>query len=743
MIRSSTAVLAASLALLVAATLAAQEPKAQARQPNAADTQAKAGGKRLVSIRADAVQELRQLWPNTRLGKLLADEDVVDAATKTLNYTKNHLVRQAAVLQAFTKHDMLDGMDSWEIASLYTSGNGDVWQMFRFPIEEVQHAEMTIATPPEAKFMQPTFVTSLWCGPRYEGRWTQAFEQEAKHMRDSPIFKEVIGTKIDGFPAYAFTPPESFQDNDYFNASSVSRWMLHMPGRFVYGTGNTQDLAIPSEQPAKQTPEISMELHFENYLAMFNRMAGGMGAPAPLELAILGIDSLKTLKWSGQFVGELIQDELSVDFHNDPTGVAGVLLAGKAKLPAQALPKGAIAQLRAAINMDRLLKLLVTVTNDFELPKDLTKQLARAFDGGLALSCCAPAPGGVIPRLYASCTVKDEKALDAVLAQYVTENLPTKKVTYSGVECTVLKIPDMPNGIQPAFCRVNGTLHIAESALSLRAFLKVQGEDTVAMDVEDAPEPGGAGDLVSTFDWRFDEVQLYKCFYQDWLPLYELTGMANDSPVRRKDMPEPDVVEMYCGKSRGVLRKDGNKFSIVMLGALGGPELAALAMTWGPMIAGQMRDYQTDNLTIRLARHKLDTVHEAVVAFHKREKRMPKDLAELFTAQKLNDDALLLPGDDLAEEFAMPDGRKLKSSFRYFAKPVTFASQNGDGGDTILIEIRTRPYNRLSMTSMGVVPDAYGPDSQKPIDQFGKGGSGTSSAGESTGRASTGGHNHK
>ncbi len=723
MIRSSTAVLAASLALLVAAPLATQEPKAQARQPNAADTQAKAGGKRLVSIRADAVQELRQLWPNTRLGKLLADEDVVDAATKTLNYTKNHLVRQAAVLQAFTEHDMLDGMDSWEIASLYTSGNGDVWQMFRFPIEEVQHAEMTIATPPEAKFMQPTFVTSLWCGPRYEGRWTQAFEQEAKHMRDSPIFKEVIGTKIDGFPAYAFTPPESFQDNDYFNASSVSRWMLHMPGRFVYGTGNTQDLAIPSEQPAKQTPEISMELHFENYLAMFNRMAGGMGAPAPLELALLGIDSLKTLKWSGQFVGELIQDELSVDFHNDPTGVAGVLLAGKAKLPAQALPKGAIAQLRAAINMDRLLELLVTVTNDFELPKDLTTQLARAFDGGLALSCCAPAPGGVIPRLYASCTVKDEKALDAVLAQYVTENLPTKKVTYSGVECTVLKIPDMPNGIQPAFCRVNGTLHIAESALSLRAFLKAQDGTTVAMDVGDAPLPKVAGEVLSSFDWRFDEVQLYKCFYQDWLPLYELTGMANAAPITRKDMPEPEVIELYCGKSRGIMHKQGTRYTISILGALGGPESAAIAMVWAPMLCSNLNDYQTDQLAHRIACHKLEPVHDALQAFKKREQRMPKDLAELFTAQKLADDALLLPADDLAESIQLADGKTVKSSFRYFAKPVEFLTMNGEQDPTILIEIRTHSYNRVTMTTKGKVPEAYGSDNQKPIDQFGKGGS--------------------
>ena len=123
-----------------------------------------------------------------------------------------------------------------------------------------------------------------------------------------------------------------------------------------------------------------------------------------------------------------------------------------------------------------------------------------------------------------------------------------------------------------------------------------------------------------------------------------------------------------------------------------------------------------------------------MTAFQEREKRLPKDLAELFTAQKLKDKALLLPADEMAEEFSLADGRKVKSSFRYFAKPVTFKTHTGQDGPTILIEIRPRNNNRITMTTKGMVPDSYGPDSQKPIDQFGKGGSGASSAA---------GHNHK
>tara|TARA_R110002096_G_scaffold17148_6_gene59189 strand:- start:1498 stop:3690 length:2193 start_codon:yes stop_codon:yes gene_type:complete len=728
--RYTAPVLLASLALLSPNRLTAQEPAAP-------ETAAEMGSQPLVRIRATGVQELVKAWPSTKIGKLMADEDVVDAATTVLASTKNYLHRQRAVRDSFTQLSLLDDMEPWEVANLYGNGDDDLQNLLRYPAEQVTRAELTVRLPNGVRTSQPSFVTSLSCAPRYEGRWTQAFEKDAEKFRASALFEEIQGSKIDGFPAYAFQAPKSVTGDAFADNQQYARWMLHMPGTFVYGNGQTKTAVTKPDD--SQRAEVSMELDLDAYVAMFQRM--GMGIPP--SFAVLGFDNLKTLKWSGRFRGELIEDRLDLELTDTPSGLVAALLTGTAKLPAQALPKGAIAQLRSSVNTQAIATLLPILADGSDLPEELVNECVKAFDGGIAISCCAPAPGGVIPRIFVSLGIADETALDGLLKQFLTDNLPTKQVKYGGVACTVIKVPDMPNGIQPAFCRVNGTLHIAESALSLRAFLKVQGEDTVAMDVEDAPEAGGAGDLVSTFDWRFDEVQLYKCFYQDWLPLYELTGMANDSPVRRKDMPEPDVVEMYCGKSRGVLRKDGNKFSIVMLGALGGPELAALAMTWGPMIAGQMRDYQTDNLTIRLARHKLDTVHEAVVAFHKREKRMPKDLAELFTAQKLNDDALLLPGDDLAEEFAMPDGRKLKSSFRYFAKPVTFASQNGDGGDTILIEIRTRPYNRLSMTSMGVVPDAYGPDSQKPIDQFGKGGSGTSSAGESTGRASTGGHNHK
>lgn len=706
MIRILTPVLLTSLAFAPGASLLAQN---NLQQAGADDSKA---GQPMVTIRADGVQQLVKAWPETRIGKLMADEDVAPAVAAVLGHTNSLLARQRAVRAEFAKLDLLDGMEPWEIANLYGVGDSDIWKLFRFPVEEVTRAEMTVLVPDGDMRMAPTFLTYLSCSPRYEGRWTQAFEREVQELRASKMFEEVADTKFNGFPAYSFKAPKEVTGDEFFDISSYSRWMLHMPGTFAYGSGKPKGVEMPTVR-GKQ-PEIALDIDLASYMAMFNRM--GMGVPA--EFAALGFDKLATLKWSGRFQGELIEDRIDVVLSGEPAGAVGVLLTGEAELPAQALPKGAIAQLRAALN----LKLLPAILEDQQgaLEKQILGQISKAFTGGVAVSCCAPAPGGVIPRIYLSIDIADNAVVDAMLKEYLGEDVPTKKVTYQGVECTVLKIPDMPNGIQPAFCRVGNTMHIAESALSLRAFLKAQDEQTVAMDVGDAPEPKGKGKRLA-LEWRFDEAKLYECFYRDWLPLYELTGMANQAPIRKKDLPEPDVVEMYCGKARGMLEKDGDTYSLVLLGALGGPEVAAVAMTYGPMIATEMNDYQTDQLTMRLARHKLERVHNTLEKFKAREKRVPKDLAEWFVAEKLADDALLLPADDLAESIQLPDGRTVKSSFRYFPKPVAFRTMTGDDGPTILIEVRTRSYNRATMTSTGLVPDAYGPDNQKPIEKFAKG----------------------
>lgn len=707
MIRFSNCVLACSLALLSTGFLPGQEPPGDAKLVP------------LVAIRAEGVEQLLKQWPTTRIGKLLADEDVVDACDAVRNHVKNYLARRDAVLATFHEMGLTGDMQPWEIASIYNAGDTDVWQLFRFPVDEVKRAEIKIMAPQGAGFAAPTFITTLACTPRFEGRWTQAFEQHARQRRKSKFYTEVPDAKMGGFPAYVFKAPEGGSDDQFLDTSSLGRWMLHLPGTFLYGSTNGYDFGAATP---KRDPEVAMEINVESYLKMFQ----GMGAPIPRQFKAFGFTELKTLKWSGRFVDELIQDELSAELSGDPNGIVGALLTGQAKLPAQALPKGAIAQLRSSVNLEKLTDLVALATTGMDMPEDLVKDVLKAFDGGAALSCCSPAPGGVIPRIYLTLNVNDGAALDRLFAKLLRKSMPTKKVTYGGVECTIIKIPDVPNGIQPAFCHVDGKLHIAESGRSLRTFLKAQEGEAVAMEVGDAPTPAGQGEVLSSFDFRFDEAELYESFYLHWLPLWEISGLARSASLLRRDMPEPDVVNEYLGKTRGVLRKNGNRYTIAMLGTLGGPEAAATAMTWGPMISSGITDYQTEQLTRRIAIDKLEAVHDAIEKFTKREKRRPKDLAELFTGMNLKDDALWLPGDDMAEAIKLADGTEVKSSFRYFPKGTTFETMTGEDGQTILVEIRPHTYDRVIMTKTGKIPNAYGPDSQKPIDQF-KGGSGESS----------------
>ena len=361
--------------------------------------------------------------------------------------------------------------------------------------------------------------------------------------------------------------------------------------------------------------------------------------------------------------------------------------------------------------------------------------LLDALDGGVALGCCAPAPGGLIPRLYLTLGLKDPAKVEALVASMLPPDLPVKQVQYGDVTVSVLKIPDAPQGLQPAWCVVGDRLHVAESALSMRAFLKAQADGVVAMDVDGMAAPTGDGDVMASFDLRFDAAAIYENFYERWLPLFELSGVSElPAPVSRDDLPDPDVVHEHLGKGRGVVRRTARSMSLVQASASGGLELTALLFAWPTILSQQMFDFTEDEVHIAVAKSQLHAAHEALQRFEAREQRRPKDLAELFTAEKFADDALLLPADDLAEEVRLPDGRVVRSSFRYFADGVPmpegaqsqFLEVFGGGDDddappAVLVEIRPHMFHRAVLRIDGVVPDMYGSfGARAPIEAFGE-----------------------
>lgn len=677
----------------------------------------------LISIRAVQVPKLVAQWPDTALGKLFADEDGRYAGQLGLRHTSNQIRRQVAVKMAFQQLEGGGETEPYVVANLYRLQESEIWRLLEFPVEEVQEVELTISADPENGMRTyPRVLRTMSCRPRYEGRWTQLFDEEAKTRSRSTLFDTVEDAKIDGFPAYAFAVPKAVMNDTPSSMLPPQQWMLHLPGRFVYGCGVPAEVGKVDAAPVRTEAEICLDMDLAVYTKLFEQRGR-----IDKEFQALGFDKLKRLKWSGRFVGELLYDILEVELNGEASGVVGAILGGSAELPAQALPKGALAQLRTAIDLKNVFEDLAKLDNAFEVPQPILEAVLAAFDGGIALSCCAPAPGGLIPRIYLTANLEDPAAFDKLLATILTEDAPLKKVTYGDVEVTSYKIPDAPQGLQPAWCVVDGRLHVAETARSMRAFLKAQKNDAVAMDVDGMEAPTGKGELQSNLDLRFDAAAIYENFYKHWLPLFELSGASRlPAPVRRADLPEPDVVAEYLGKGRGVLRRDGDIYQLVQASASGGLEATALLFTWSTMLSQDMRDYQVEQFSTAIGQRKLERAHTALEAFQKREQRRPKNLAELFTAERLADDALLLPGDDLAETIELPNGRTVRSSFRYFPEPVYYNHQGTQ--KAVMIEIRPHPYNRMLLCEDGAIPDVYGKDCSKPIDQFGKGGSGASSS---------------
>lgn len=672
----------------------------------------------LASLRIEDVPGLRARWPETALGRLTAEPECAEALGAALDRLRSELQRRDALRDAAAALQL--ELEPWQVANLFTEI--DMLELVRHPLTELRRAELTsvLAGDAEPRAGVMAAILTIACEPRFEGRWTQAFEARAQAVAKWPWLTAVPDAKVAGNPAHVFRPAGDPPEDADFVPIALGTWMLHLPGSFTFGTGEPLSGGAIGVRPAASSPQVALRLDVEQWLELMSRFGAGM----PPELHAIGIDSVRRFDWRVSFAGERVLDELELSLSGPPTGLIAALTTGAAPLPAQALPDGALAQLRVSVDLPLLLDALPIVTDGtLAVPDTLKKDLLAALDGGIALGVAAPAPGGVIPRLYLTLGVRDDaaltRALDAVLGDR------KKQVRYGDADCQLLEIPGAPQGLQPAFCRLGGRLHVAESGLSMRAFLKAQEDGAVAMHVGDAPLPDGPGEPVPGFDLRCDEAALYRAFRDIWLPLYatfaSAAGGMGGAPalIAAADMPDADVVAPHCGTSRGVLRKDGDRYLVQCLGALGGPELAALAMTFGPMISSTRYDYATEQLARQIGLKKLESAWAALSNFKQREQRWPKDLAELFAAEKLPADALLMPADDLTEPVALADGRTVRASFRYFAEPVLVSDVDAGTG-MLLIELRPRPYERLMLSASGQFPEVYGEDSQRPIDRFGK-----------------------
>jgi hypothetical protein len=309
----------------------------------------------------------------------------------------------------------------------------------------------------------------------------------------------------------------------------------------------------------------------------------------------------------------------------------------------------------------------------------------------------------------------------------LVEGRKTKESTYEDVPCTVLELPGAPPALQPSWCRIGGALHVAESPLSLRAFLKARAEagdkGGDAMDVGDAPLPKGAATWCRASTCAATSSSSTQHFHKVWLPLLKLVRGARPGATAARR--EGDAV---ARRRAAAPRQEPRRAAPRRQGPSGcsssapsaASEAAALAMVWGPLLSGLFHsDWTIEQVESANRKHQLQTVWAALETFQKDNKRWPNDLAELFADKKLPVDALLMPGDGKAEVVALPAGdtRTVKASFRYFKDGVE-VNVNGNRQKMLLIGIAPRRYGRPMLGVDGSIPEVWGEDSTRVIQSF-------------------------
>lgn len=661
----------------------------------------------IARMRVEGIVALRAVWPQTGIGRLFADPDVAAMVAKYSAWADQEAARRMATFEAASRLELELKPD--EAMNIFSMSNSLV--ELNVPFAQMRRLESFAISKEVAGLQRPSTTTAVSCLPQFEGRCTHAFERDAATFRSASWCVEQEGVKVGAFDAYRFTPPAQAMAELGERGKGLGRWMMHLPGTFVAGVGLPEEIGTVEMSPKKVDPGMFMSLSIPGYLEQLE-----LGDFLP---ATLGFEALKNVQWRSQFVGENIVEDLELELAAGvkPTGVVAALLAGGGKLVPQALPKGALAQLRFAVGYESLMAAVEEIAGDeLEISEELKADVVKMLDGSVAIGTCAP-KGGMIPQVFLTLGLADAEAFDRVVAAAIAMGFPVKNVSYGGAECTLLKFPDMPAGIQPGFCRVGNVLHIAESGLSLRALLKAQENGVEAMDVGDATLASVPGDVVPTVEARFDLPLIYRNFYQKWLPLFEMTA-SGDRPITRNDMPDPDVVDELVSAVRGVAFRDGNHYVLRHTGTVG-PMLALYLMAWSPMASGGMGSSSSDLITRVIGSHKMRAAWDALQAFEAREGRLPRDLAELFVAEKLAGDALLMPMDELAETIALPGGKQVQSSFRYFPEGVDATTIN-TANDALMIEILPRTFGRAVLTNDGNVRVLYSAASLRDIDEFGK-----------------------
>ena len=311
-----------------------------------------------------------------------------------------------------------------------------------------------------------------------------------------------------------------------------------------------------------------------------------------------------------------------------------------------------VLQIRCAVDPAQFhtsLASLLTATGSADAePASGAEDLVRAWTGGIALAIVSPAAGALTPRLYASFGIADATAFRRWFTKITSAYaIPVQELPSEGGPAWQLKPAGVPPAFQPALWLHDGTLHVAESAASLRALRKaVAAGAPPALDTGSAPRPEAKGNLLPNFELAYDCAAIHSALQTTWLPLLDtlLRGQPGTTPLfSAEEMPPLDAVLPYLGRGRGVLQRQPDRIVLHMCSGTGGPlaqcllsSAAFYAMVvpvWGIREASQA-------LGEEVARHKATALHRALEAFASRMGRPAASLGELVAGGTLPADML-------------------------------------------------------------------------------------------------------
>lgn len=650
----------------------------------------------------------------TPLGKLFAEPDVAAALAAMLAERDRRVAAELAIgdeLIALEPHAL--GRTELIARALDVAG----WRSLK------SLARLAQIDPNDGERWRTHDVLLIEPADGHEAALVTAFDAAFKDLQ-ARVGGDAKGEQtIDGHAAVVL--PDN-ADAAEFSAQRNGTWYLHLPGQLALGTGKPAERGACSAVTAP-APGVTIAAAVQTFLG-FSEPNDEVSAA----MQAMGLDHCTQIGWALHQTGALVQTEVTAALDGKPGGILGALLDGMAPSVDQPLPANGLLQVRCAFDVGALLaaidQLLALNQGPTLRQLGLDEDLRKAWTGGVALGLTAPAPGGLVPRMFLSLGVADEPALGRVLDRLCQmAGVATKPITLESVPCTQLDLPDAPPAIKVCYTVRDGVLHVAESGLSLRALLKA-GKDGAprALDVGDAPRPTGKGAMVPSFDLRFDAGAIYRALDEIWIPLLEKAAGMDDEwrpLVKRDQMPDADTVVPHLGKGRGVLRRDAKQLAIAMSGTLGGPEVTALMASFPTALSGQFARnaaWQQREMITRIATAKINTIYTAIHAFEQRTGKRPRTLGELVPSGDLKDVRWLsMPGDGPSEP-VLQDGKEIgRSSFRYFPDGVKVTPDDTEV-TAILISLAPGYQRRLVIDEHGSLHTPWNELANQAIDEIGK-----------------------